>query len=237
MVFISLLCLFFLAFPGGNQGHAEDSSMENYRYNAVPTGRENGKKEYVEMEIVRSGEDLRYRTKSISAAGSEEIEIETDRVGHVSSASRRYFPARKETVTLETIRRQDGKAYLKKGMEPEEAARSFDLPTKKYFAVDGSLLILLRNFPFEGGETWPIYMVDFSGASVTVTLRQTGLESVVVPAGTFDCYKMEVTVEIPLLKPHITYWVTIKSPHFLVKSLGRRGPFTPHYETVLLAVK
>ncbi|HET6461422.1 MAG TPA: hypothetical protein VFG29_11640 [Syntrophales bacterium] len=56
-------------------------------------------------------------------------------------------------------------------------------------------------------------------------------------AGTFDCYKMEVTVEIPIFRPHIIYWVTKKEPHFLVKSVGRRGPFTRYYATFLLSIE
>jgi hypothetical protein len=232
-----LLCLLCFAFAAGDEACAKSESAEKYRYEAVPLGDEEGQAEAVDMEVMRSGLNLRYRTKSVSPAGLEEIEIETDLTGRFVSASRRFSPARSETISAEKIWREGEKAYLKKGMEPGGTVRSFDLPPEKSFAVDGSLLILLRDFPFGRDEAWPIYMVDFSGSSVTVTVRQTRIERVTVPAGTFDCYKMEVTVEIPVFRPRIIYWVTKKEPHFLVKSMGKRGPFTHSYVTSLLSTE
>ena len=234
---ILLLCLFCFAFAAGDETCAKSESAEKYRYEAVPLGDEDMQKEIIDMEVSRSGLNLRYRTKSVSPAGLEEIEIETDPAGRFVSASRRFSPAQRETITAEKIWREDKKAYLKKGMEPGGTVRSFDLPTDKFFAVDGSLLVLLRGFPFGRGEAWPIYMVDFSGSSVTVTLRQTGIESITVPAGTFDCYRIEVTVEIPIFRPRVIYWVTKKEPHFLVKSIGSRGPFTRSYAISLLSIE
>jgi hypothetical protein len=92
-----------------------------------------------------------------------------------------------------------------------------------------------RTFPFATGKEGQVYMVDFSGTSIGVTVRQAGNEQVVVPAGAFDCYRMEVVVNIPLLRPKITYWITTSEPHFLVKSEGKRGPFTSAYVTSLLS--
>ena len=51
-------------------------------------------------------------------------------------------------------------------------------------------------------------MVDFSGLSITVTYSQAKEERVAVPAGTYDCYRIELVVDIPLLKPKIIYWNT-----------------------------
>ena len=78
-------------------------------------------------------------------------------------------------------------------------------------------------------------MVDFSGETVTVTVRQAGKDVVVVPAGEFQCFRIEVIVHIPILRPKLTYWVTTDEPHFMVKSIGKRGPFTRTYVTVLKA--
>lgn len=234
---ILLLCLFCVALAAGDEACAKSESAEKYRYEAVPLGDEDGQKETIDMEITRSALNLRYRTKSVSPEGLEEINIEMDPAGRFVSASRSFSQARREAITAEKIWREGEKVYLKKGMELRGEVRYFDLPPEKSFAVDGSLLILLRSFPFGSDEAWPIYMVDFSGLSVTVTLRQTGIESVTVLVGTFDCYKMEVTVEIPIFRPHIIYWVTKKEPHFLVKSVGRRGPFTRYYATSLLSIE
>jgi len=46
---------------------------------------------------------------------------------------------------------------------------------------------------------------------------------------------MEVVVNIPLLLPKITYWITAAKPHFLVKHEGKRGPFTSAYITSLIS--
>ena len=91
--------------------------------------------------------------------------------------------------------------------------------------------------PFEQGKEWNIFMVDFSTVTFTVTIHQAAKELVVVPAGAFDCYKMEAVVDIPVLHPTITYWITVAEPHFLVKHEGKRGPFTPEYTTSLIAVE
>jgi hypothetical protein len=68
-------------------------------------------------------------------------------------------------------------------------------------------------------------------------VRNAGLERVSVPAGEFDCYRLVLTVNIPVLKPKIYCWLTKAPPHFLVKQRGKRGPFTPYYETVLTGIK
>jgi hypothetical protein len=232
---ILLACLLAFAFQSGDGACAANSSNEKYRYEALPLEDGNGQKEIVNMEISRSKSNLRYRTKYVSIVGLEEIEIETEPAGHVVSATRSFVPADKKSPPVEKIWRQGEKAYYKSGAEGE--AWTYHIPVEKYFAVDGSLLILLRAFPFGSNEAWSIYMVDFSGLSTTVTLRHMGMESVTVPAGTFDCYKMEVTVEIPILRPRIIYWVAKKKPHFLVKSIGKRGAFSRADVTSLLSIE
>ncbi len=103
------------------------------------------------------------------------------------------------------------------------------------FAVDGSLLVLLRSFPFSQGKEWNVFMVDFSGYAITVTIRQAGIEKVAVPAGEFECYRIEVVVDIPIFHPKVTYWLSARKPNFLVKHQGKKGPFTPSYITSLVS--
>ncbi len=234
---VLLLCLFCFALIVGDEALAVNESMEKYRYAANPVGDEDGQKETVEMKFIHSGLKLLYRMKTVSSEGSEDIQIEMEQTGRFFSALRRFVPTGEKTAAGAKIWRENNKAYLKKDTETEGKVRSFDLPREKSFAVDGSLLILLRGFPFGSDISRPIYMIDFSGSSVVVTLRQTGSESITVQAGTFDCYKMEVTVEIPFLKPRIIYWVTVKDPHFLVRSIGKRGPFTRSYVTSLITIE
>ena len=108
-------------------------------------------------------------------------------------------------------------------------------PPDKELAVDGSLLALLRFFSFNAGRARNFFMLDFSGYSITVTVHQEAIEKISVPAGEFECYRLVAVVNIPVLKPKITYWLGTQKPHFLVKHEGKRGPFTPSYSTVLVS--
>ena len=207
---------------------------ERYRYEAVPLGAGDANRESIEMEIREDRQGLRYRSRTRTPRGREEIEIEADPAGIVQSA--------RQTITGEhrsegvTLRRKAGGIRLI-GDRGENAERTFAVPLGKTLAVDGSLLLLIRRFPFGQRAVSPLFMVDFSGASVTVELSEAGLETVTVPAGTFACYRMEVTVDIPILHPRLLYWVTKRPPHFLVRSVGKRGPFTPSYETTLVSAE
>jgi hypothetical protein len=78
-------------------------------------------------------------------------------------------------------------------------------------------------------------MVDFSGYSIPVAVRQSGIENIIVPAGKFECYRMQVVVGLPIIKPTLIYWLTTDEPHFLVKNIGKRGPFTSAYVTSLVS--
>ncbi|MGA2332669.1 MAG: hypothetical protein ABSG75_13005 [Syntrophales bacterium] len=78
-------------------------------------------------------------------------------------------------------------------------------------------------------------MVDFTGYTITVEVQLAGTEMIAVPVGTFACYRMEVIVGISLLRPRVIYWVTKDAPHFLVKNVGKRGPFTDTYITTLIS--
>ena len=177
---------------------------------------------------------IHYFSRITSPESTEEIRIRMSPDGRVLSAK----SARSRTATGQIVDQgrlwvEDGKAFLlSDGMQ---AAFSYSLPEGKAFAVDGSLLLLIRTYPCDTSETHPIYMVDFAGPSITVELRKAAEEKIRVPAGEFDCWRMEVVVNIPVIRPKIIYWVTKMKPHFLVRSLGRRGPFTSSYETSLLS--
>jgi len=80
-------------------------------------------------------------------------------------------------------------------------------------------------------------MIDLSQHYVSVTIRQTGEEHVIVPAGEFECYRIEVIVNLSVFKPSIIFWITKNDPHFLVKHSGMRGPFTLHYVTTLVSIE
>jgi hypothetical protein len=140
-----------------------------------------------------------------------------------------------EPLQRERIWRDQQKVVVERGTESGIKTKEHRLPRDKELAVDGSLLALLRFFPFDTGKKWDLFMVDFSGYSITVTVSQEGREKITVPAGEFECYRLVVVVNLPLLKPKITYWLRTRKPNFLVKHVGKRGPFTPSYTTFLVS--
>jgi hypothetical protein len=55
------------------------------------------------------------------------------------------------------------------------------------------------------------------------------------PSGTFVCYRMEVIVEITVLRPGIVYRVAKDAPYFLVNNVGKRGPLVDTYVKTLIS--
>jgi len=222
-----ILCSGYAIASGKESVHAE-----KYIYEAVPTTGDGDKRETVEMEVLSGGENIHYSAKISSLISREEIKIETDKKGQFISGTRSVLFYDKGVPEKEKILREKDEVLIRR---KGEKLKSFDLPEDKRFAVDGSLLLLLRFFPFDSGATWKIFMVDFTGYAITVEAQIAGTEMITVPAGTFECYRVEVIVGIPVLRPRIVYWLAKDAPHFLLKSVGKRGPFTDTYITTLIS--
>jgi len=216
--------------PGGHEG-------ERYRYEAVPIGGGAEKKESTEITLIDEGPGVAYISKTVSPEDIEKITIHMDRDGRFISGLRTTSSPQNERLQQERVWIAGHKAYVEKGAGEEKKRKEHALPQDLPFAVDGSLLVLLRSFPFNESKKWTVFMVDFSGYAIQVTVRQAAVERVVVPAGEFECYRMEVVVDIPIFHPKVTYWLSVPKPHYLVKHQGRKGPFTPSYVTSLVSTK
>lgn len=208
------------------------TGVERYVYEALPAGEEDrGAAERVAIELAHTSGGLRYAMRTESAAEVEEIAVLMDREGRVVSGERRTRRPPGGKATTDRLRTDPQFAHVEGDARPD--AERIRLPQGGMTAVDGSLLVLLRAFPFGTDAEWKVFMVDFSAASVAITVRQAGEETVTVPAGTFACYRMEATVGVPLFRPRVLYWLAKEKPHFLVRQQGRRGPFTRSYVTSL----
>jgi hypothetical protein len=141
-----------------------------------------------------------------------------------------------EIIRQSQIRKEQETVYVEDSTEQKSGTRRIRVPEGRELAVDASLLYLMRQFPFGTEKEWRVFMVDFSGQSVTVSIRNNGTELVNVPAGAFSCYRMEVKVRILFLNATLTYWLAKNLPHFLVKHVGKKGPFTKTYTTILEAI-
>jgi hypothetical protein len=230
--------LFSLSGPASAGENQEESATapktQRYRYEAMPAGGQADQKEFIVIEFQDRDYQVEYISRAISPEGTEEITIYTDPQGKFISGTRSMADPLGKRVRQERVWRTDHKAYLEASTGKDETEKEYELAQGSVLAVDGSLLVLLRSFPFHEGKEWDIFMIDFSGYSITVTVRMGGMETIFVPAGEFECYRMEVVVHIPILRPKIIYWLSKMKPHFLVKHQGKRGPFTSTYLTSLL---
>jgi hypothetical protein len=91
------------------------------------------------------------------------------------------------------------------------------------------LAMELRVLPDVKGHQMRFDLVTREGRVVGMEARIVGREVVNVPAGTFECYKVEVAptgilgVIADLLLPKIHMWHTVTSPHIWVKYEGAEG--------------
>jgi hypothetical protein len=235
---VALFLLQGVTWAGPSEEDAADGQVVNeYRYEAIPIGGGANQKELIEIKLIDTNRGVEYVSKGISPEAVEEIMIHMDPEGRFISGLRTLSNRENGQARQEKIWRADHKAYLERSTEKDAKRKEYELPQNTQFAVDGSLLILLRSFPFNEGKEWNVFMVDFSGYAITVTAHHVGVERVLVPAGEFECYRMEIVVDIPLLHPKVTYWISVRKPNFLVKHQGKKGPFTPSYITSLTSFK
>jgi hypothetical protein len=213
-------------------GSAGQSYVETYHYEAVAVGKEKDKEE-MELAFSFEKDSAEYTSTIVSAKSDERITIKVTKEGHLISGERslRRSPV---GATEERIWRDGKTAFVEQTSGPDEKTIQLKIPEGRTLALEGSLLVLLRFFPYDSATRWNLFMIDFSGKSVNATVRQTGIERVTVPAGEFSCYRMEVLVHIFILNPRIVCWVTTEKPHFVVKSEGKRGILTPKYITMLV---
>lgn len=211
--------------PGG------DVHVAKYQYEAVPIGKENDR-ERIELNLSFEADGIGFVSRSISEKAEERIQIRMTRDGDLISGSR-SLTSSSGSLTQEKIWRDANRAYIEQTSGKGKKTKALDIPEGATLAVEGSLLVLLRFFPYKSAAQWDLFMIDFSGKSVAATARQTGVEPIEVPAGRFPCYRMEILFHVHILSPKVVCWVTTEKPHVVVRSVGKRGLFTPKYITSL----
>jgi hypothetical protein len=212
-----------------------DAAVEEYLYIAAPNNKA-AEQEHISMYFSRNDNKLRCATRIETARTLETAMIEMKDDGTFISAVRRLGPIDGGKVGTNKIWRAGDKVLFGRDSTVPEGVVERDIPNATPLAVDASLLVLMRHFPFDTQTTQTVFMADFSGKTVSVLLHDAGLENISVPAGDFQCHRMEVIVDTFLIKPRITYWLSVAGPHFLVKHSGKRGPFTPAYTTSLVRI-
>jgi hypothetical protein len=235
---LSILLLFFGQIYSGNPDApaAPGQRTERYHYNAVKKGDDSGERETSRSVIRTTPDGFHYEFLSVDPKQTERGWIRTGPDAFFLGAYRTVERVDGRIAEVDSMWREDDRLRVlrRKPLEGKEELKDFDLPGDKPLAVDASLLLWMRGFPFADGAKRKVHMVDFSHHKVNVTVEQRGVETVAVPAGTFECYHLEVVVKVILLKARIHFWITTDEPHFLVRHEGKRGPFTATYITELV---
>jgi len=213
-------------------GPRGNNRVEKYRYEAIPEGRQNDKEE-IELTFSFEEKGTEYASTMVSARSGERITIKMTRKGDLISGARSLLSS-SGSLTEAKIWRDGNKAYLEQTSGTDKKTIQLDIPEGRTLAVEGSLIMLLRFIPYDSATRRDLFMIDFSGKSVTATARQAGIERITVPAGEFSCYRMEVLVHTFILSPTIVCWVTIEEPHFVVRNVGKRSLLGPKYVTSLI---
>jgi hypothetical protein len=200
------------------------AALENYAYVEHPAGRPAGGDADRLSLVVEHRPGRTLLSLVTLSARSEEAVV-------VSLLSQGFATATRETrhkgvLVARQVVRRDGDRVEIESHEGERVERKDVRLADAPLAVDASLLLFFRSFVEAAPDECRVFMVDFSGRSISVNLRKRGTEYVSVPAGTFQCHKLEVVVRFLIFEAVITYWVSVEAPHFLVKHVGKRGPFT-----------
>ena len=207
---------------------------EQYRYSVAPRGDDSPvMSEQIHTRVYHGPDGVRYESDTYRYQRVERVRIYTDAGGRFRAAVRETRADGEVNASVDSVWTDQGRVWVERRTGGKKKVKDFQLLIDQELAVDASLLLLLRRLPFDEGIERRLFLVDFTQRKVNAVVRHRGIESVSVPAGTFRCHRMEVEVEMLLIKPKLTFWLATEAPHFLVRHEGRRGPFTKVYETVL----
>ena len=220
-----------------------DTRVEWYQYVSVPEDDpESRYPEITQATITTSPGSMRYEFTIERGERIERGWIETDARATFTGARRTVHEGDRGLVEYDSMWVDNDDLYVRR-VRPErkrgrkDQVKDFDIPDDKPLVVDASFLLWLREFPYGSGASSKVFMVDFSQHKVTVEAVDRGVETVTVPAGTFDCHHVEVIVMVLWIKTRIDFWMSTSAPHFLVRHQGKRGPFTDSYVTELVKLE
>jgi hypothetical protein len=220
-------------------GAASAAKPEVYLYETTQAGDEDPRElERVRLQVTHlpDGVVSTYRAEQVD--GWEEVTIRTRGDCSIVTAIKEEFNCQRAVSTHSRIWVQDGVAFVQRGrIGGSDRVRSVPLGSTE-LVPDAAILFRLRAFPFDTDQTIEFLIASFSQFFVRMKVRQTGVETVMVPAGSFECYRLEATFEFLVLRFKTAFWFSKSKPHFLVKYEGRRGLFfTPVYTTCLTGME
>jgi hypothetical protein len=148
-----LFLLFFvpaqaLALPDTiENGSARPSHVETYHYSAVAASKETDKEE-IGLTLSFEEDSAEYASIIVSARSDERIEIKMTKEGNLISGTRSLRKGPGGPVE-EKIRRDGNNAYIEQTSGTDKKTARLDIPEGRTLALEGSLLVLLRFFPYD----------------------------------------------------------------------------------------
>lgn len=166
---------------------------------------------------------------------TEAVRLRTGPRGDFLDAVRTVTRSDGRIARIHLLADDDGRAILlrKEGQERDKILR---VPDGHRPAVGPSFLVWLRLNDLPPGSDEPLFLVSFSGQSIRARARHEGIESVSTPLGTFVCRRIRVTLDVPLWRPHMDFWLADDTRR-LVRHRGRRGFLSRIYVSELRAAK
>ncbi len=220
--------LLSVAAPGTEA--AAGPAKETYLYTSVPSGE--GETESIEITITGTETGGTYSSRIDKDEERQETRIETDALGRFSAGYSRVSKSSGNDVRNTRSWRNGNTIYLEGDSQSVKAIKA---PRGAEPALDGSILLLLRSFIKSNKSDEDVFLISFSGKSVKAKIRNTGIETVSVPAGNFECHRIEIGIPVLFTRSKITAWLTKNAPHGLIKLQGKRGPLTASYTTILVS--
>ena len=141
--------------------------------------------------------------------------------GRVVGNEIKTFDPAKELVQFE--RKREGRKT--------EAKR---LATPADILAPEGIVGILRYLPFDHWRPITVHLLSNEPKLYEMKVEMRGREQVKTPAGTFDCYKLELVPQLGALNlfrgflPKAVFWFSVAPPHFWVRYEGpESGPGTP----------
>jgi hypothetical protein len=244
LVTVAAFAALVVAGDGSGSGCAESASadtaavVERYVYLASPQHADSASEETHTVTITSTAAGAAYAFDIRFGGGMvDRGVIETTETGTLVAAVRRRYGRDGSIYESDSLRVDGTTLVMETWRDGETKTSRAECPRDRPIAVDASLLLWMRRFPFGDPATRDVFMADWSHRTVDVDVRDRGIETIAVPAGTFACHRMEVTVRVLMFRPKITFWITVDAPHVLVQHRGKRGPFTPVFETRLVRME
>ena len=210
--YILILTLIAIGCSGGSSVPASDvagtvpwAARESLLYNVV---NESGEKLGMQtLSIDASGSDTRLRQLFESATNRDEAEVIVDARTLKPKSSKRTIVTPSDTETIEA-------QYTAAGVEIKQGDKQSGLSVPEYSYDNDTSLFLWRTLPFaEGYEGAYVTIIANRRTRQDVTLRVIGKETVTVPAGQVEAWRLEIKTS----NAKQTAWYTTSAPHFLIK--------------------